>query len=89
MAGSITLYSFGDNDRSGKVRWTAEELGYQVEEMRVELGDQHKPEYLKLNPYAQIPAALIDGQPYYESMAICLALAACKQRSTPCLPKAV
>ena len=35
MTDTVELYGFGDNDRSGKVRWTATELGLPVEEQRL------------------------------------------------------
>lgn len=71
----IKLWSFADVDRSGKVRWTANELGYEVEEERVKLGAQGTEPYRRLNPYAQIPTAEFDGNRMIESTAICLALA--------------
>ncbi|NIP18386.1 MAG: hypothetical protein GWM87_09695 [Xanthomonadales bacterium] len=75
MSQPIRLFSFGDVDRSGKVRWTAREIGLEVEEVRLELGDHAGDEYLELNPYAQIPTAQIDGETFIESTAICLVLA--------------
>ena len=33
----IKIWSFADVDRGGKVRWTANELGYEIEEERVKL----------------------------------------------------
>ena len=35
VARTIRIYSFFDVDRSGKVRWTACELGYEIEESRI------------------------------------------------------
>ncbi len=75
MSNSIKLYSFADVDRSGKVRWTACELGYEIEESRLKLGDHHGEEYLALNPYAQVPSAVIDDEAMIESSAICISLA--------------
>lgn len=75
MSKRIKLYSFADVDRSGKVRWTACELGYTIEESRVELGQHRSAEYLSINPYAQIPAASLDGDQWIESSAICISLA--------------
>lgn len=71
----IKIWSFGDVDRSGKVRWTAEELGYEIEESRVELGGQLEEPYRSINPYEQIPAAELDGNKLIESTAICILLA--------------
>ena len=75
MNRSIELYSFADLDRSGKVRWTACELGYEITENRLELGAHRDEDYLSLNPYAQIPTAVIDGEPWIESTAMCISLA--------------
>ena len=71
----IKLWSFADVDRSGKVRWTANELGYEIEEQRVGLGEHAGESYRALNPYAHIPTAEFEGQRLVESTAICLALA--------------
>jgi len=75
MGRHIKLWSFADVDRSGKVRWTANELGYEVEEQRIKPGENKAEPYRQLNPYAQIPTAEFDGQRMIESTAICLALA--------------
>ena len=75
MNKQIKIWSFADVDRSGKVRWTANELGYEIEEVRVALGEHTTAPYLDLNPYGQIPTAELDGQVLIESTAICLALA--------------
>jgi len=75
MTRQINLYSFGNRDRSGKVRWTACELGYTVDEHRLELGEQVQDAYGAFNPYRQIPAVQIDGEVMIESTAICINLA--------------
>ena len=75
MSRHLRLWSFADMDRSGKVRWTARELGYEIEEARVRMGDQTGDSYRQLNPYGQIPAVELDGQTLIESNAICLSLA--------------
>jgi len=75
MSEVITLYSFADFDRSGKVRWTARELGYEIEERQVEFRRHLEAEYRSINPYGQIPAARLDGEWWCESTAICLMLA--------------
>jgi glutathione S-transferase len=77
----LRLWSFADVDRSGKVRWTAAELGYPVEEQRLKLGEHAADDYRRLNPYAQIPAAEVDGQTWIESGAICILLAERKPES--------
>jgi glutathione S-transferase len=75
MSRRIRIWSFADVDRSGKVRWTAHELGYAVEEVRVGVGEHARDPYRQLNPYGMIPSAEIDGETLVESTAICLALA--------------
>ncbi|MBI3207090.1 MAG: glutathione S-transferase family protein [Myxococcales bacterium] len=75
MTESITLHGFGDNDRSGKVRWTARELGLGVEEVRVKPGDHRRPPYTELNPFAHVPTVVFRGQTLFESTAICHTLA--------------
>ncbi|MBT8047140.1 MAG: glutathione S-transferase family protein [Xanthomonadales bacterium] len=75
MTGKIKLWSFADVDRSGKVRWTACELGYEIEEVKVNLGEHASDPYRQMNPYEQIPTAELDGKILIESTAICLSLA--------------
>ncbi len=63
--------------RTARPMWALEELGlpYQVETVDWRKGDQHKPEFLKLNPMARIPA-LQDGDVFMtESLAITLYIA--------------
>ena len=75
----LQLYSFSDADRSGKVRWTAAELGIPVDEVRVPFGEHRRGPYATLNPHRRIPTAIYQGQTWYESTAICHLLA----ESTP------
>lgn len=75
MSKQIKIHSFADVDRSGKVRWTACELGYAVEEERLSPGEHMQPGYLRINPYGQIPTVHIGDQVLIESTAICLVLA--------------
>jgi glutathione S-transferase len=75
MSRQIRIWSFGDVDRSGKVRWTAEELGYDIEESRLQLGEQAADPYRQMNPYEQIPTAELGGEILIESTAICMILA--------------
>lgn len=75
MKSPITLYGFSDNDRSGKVRWTACELGLPIEEKRVKLGDHRVPPYTDLNPLAQIPTVIFRDQVWIESTSACQLLA--------------
>jgi len=75
MGETITLHSFFDGDRSGKVRWTACELGIAVEEVRVKAGEHRSEAFRALNPWSTIPVVDAGGQVLIESTAICLLLA--------------
>jgi glutathione S-transferase len=75
MAETITLYGFGDSDRSGKVRWLAEELGLGVVEERVEFTRHLAPPYTDLNPLGQVPTVRWRDRVLIESTAILHVLA--------------
>lgn len=75
MTEAIQLHGFSDNDRSGKVRWIARELGLAVEEQRLSPPEHHAPPYVALNPLAQVPTVRFRGETLLESTAICHALA--------------
>jgi len=75
VSDAIQLYSFGNYDRSGKIRWLAYELGLEVEEHRVKLGEHRQFPYRDLNPYAAIPSMVWKGKTLFESEAICTFLA--------------
>ena len=75
MTDPVTLWGFGDVDRSGKVRWLAAELGVPVVERRVAPGDHTRKPYIDMNPLAQIPTAEYRGETFIESTAICHVLA--------------
>ena len=75
MSDTLTLWSFSDDDRSGKVRWVAEELGLEINEQRVSFGDHRRPPYTEHNPLGQVPTARFRGQTLIESTAICQLLA--------------
>lgn len=70
----VQLYSFVNQDRSGKVRWTAFELGLEVEEHWVEHGQHRCAPYTDINPLGQIPTVRFRGKTLVESTAICRAL---------------
>ena len=72
---TLVLYGFGVNDRSGKVRWLAHELGLDVEEKRLGFGDHRGPDYTVLNPYGAVPAVEYKGKLMTESTATSLYLA--------------
>lgn len=71
----LELYGFGVNDRSGKVRWLAHELGLEVTEHRISLGEQRNEDYRAVNPYACVPTVIWQGRTLTESTATCLYLA--------------
>ncbi len=75
MNDSVELYSFGKNDRAGKVRWLANELGLNVTEMAVKFGEQRKPPYCELNPYGAVPTVKWQGKTLIESEAILIYMA--------------
>ncbi len=75
MARTIRIYSLVDVDRSGKVRWTACELDYEIVESRISIEDMRGEAYRHINPYAQVPSATIDDETLVESAAICISLA--------------
>ncbi|MET1255659.1 glutathione S-transferase family protein [Aliikangiella maris] len=75
MNNSIEIYSFGYNDRGGKVRWLAEELGLTIQEHKLDLGEHRKPQYTQLNPFAAVPCVKFNDKTLIESTAICSYLA--------------
>ena len=75
MTDALTLYGFGLNDRSGKVRWLAHELGIEVQEERLGLGAHREAPYSDLNPYAMVPTVIWRDQTLIESTATCTFLA--------------
>lgn len=65
------------NTRANRPRWLLEEMGVPYELVRLDpkAGDNHKPEYLALNPMGHVPT-LVDGDAtIYESAAILMYLA--------------
>lgn len=69
----IIFYEFGPS-RSKQVRWTLLELGLGFQSIEgVEL--LHSEELKRVNPLGKMPAVLIDGEPLFESAAICTHLA--------------
>jgi glutathione S-transferase len=69
----ITLYEYGAT-RSVRVRWTLLELGldFESKQGRELIGSE---ELRKVHPQGKLPAAVIDGRPLFESVAICNHLA--------------
>lgn len=61
-----------------KVKWTADVLGlpYTWVEVDIMKGESRTPEYLAINPWGQVPVAVLDdGRPLAQSNAIILHLA--------------
>ena len=72
----ITLYEF-EPTRSARVRWTLQELGLPFES----IAGAHlvgSDELRKVHPMAKLPGVMIDGEPMFESAAICCHLADCQ-----------
>lgn len=69
MSHKITLYGFGPT-RSARCRWTLLELGLEFENVddRSMIGTD---ELRQFHPQAKFPAVVIDGEPLFESAAIC------------------
>src|SRR5205809_1146641 len=72
----LTLY-FSPGSSSMAVHIALHEIGADFERRLVSLakGEQHKPEYLEVNPEAKVPTLLIDGRPLTEVAAILYFLA--------------
>jgi GST-like protein len=60
-----------------KVALCLEEMGlpYEIVPIDTRKGDQHKPEFLAINPNAKVPAIVDDGETIFDSNAILLYLA--------------
>jgi glutathione S-transferase len=67
----LVLY-FSPGSSSMAVHIALHEIGIDFERRLVSLakGEQHKPEYLAVNPEAKVPTLLIDGRPLTEVAAI-------------------
>lgn len=68
----IELYHNGMSTCSQKVRLTLAEkkLDFTSHHFNLRAGDQHQPDYLKLNPNGVVPTIIHDGQVIYESAVI-------------------
>lgn len=69
----ITLYELGPS-RSKQVRWTLLELGLEFQSIEG-LEILHSAELKRVNPMGKVPAVVINGEPLFESAAICTYLA--------------
>lgn len=67
------LYHFAHSTCSQKVRMVLAEKGVEFESREVDLtkGEQHAPDYVRLNPDHVVPTLLADGQVLTESTLIC------------------
>ena len=68
MAPEIILYELGPT-RSARVRWTLLEAGLPFESRGNDPAILHSDELRRVHPLGKLPAALIDGQPLFESAA--------------------
>jgi glutathione S-transferase len=69
---TIVLYHNGMSTCSQKVRITLAEKGqeFRSEHFNLRARDQHKPEYLRLNPNGVVPTIIHNGKVIYESAVI-------------------
>jgi glutathione S-transferase len=61
--------------RAGRVRWMLEEAGAPYELVPMEMDALASPEYRKVHPLGCLPGAEEDGQPLFESAALCMHIA--------------
>lgn len=73
MALDITLYEYGPS-RSKQARWALLECGLEFKSISG-LEILHSEELNKVNPMGKVPAVVINGEPLFESAAICTYLA--------------
>jgi glutathione S-transferase len=73
---ALTLYHAAPS-RSSIVRWMLEEIGepYDIHLLRLNNGEQQKPDYLAINPMGKVPAIEHEGVVITEAAAICTYLA--------------
>ena len=78
----IKLYSFRwvpefarGHVRDLRVRWALEEAGIPYEQHLLDQGDQKSPDYLRVQPFGQVPAIEENGVKLFESGAIVLNIA--------------
>jgi glutathione S-transferase len=73
---SYVLY-YSPGAASMPVHWMLLEMGVPFEARLVDIdtGQQHDPEYLRLNPAGRVPTLVVDGVPRHESAALLMLLA--------------
>jgi glutathione S-transferase len=72
--------------RDLRVRWALEEAGIAYEQKLIGLGENRTPDYLALQPFAQVPAIEEEGHKLFESGAIVLHIARRSERLMPADP---
>jgi glutathione S-transferase len=70
---TFVLYHARKSSASRRVRLFLEEKGlsYRGHIVDLEMQEQHRPEYLAINPLGVVPTLLHDGRPLHESSVIC------------------
>ena len=83
----ITFY-WNTAPNPAKVALCLEEMGlpYEIIPIDTRKGDQHKPEFLAINPNAKVPAIVDDGETIFDSNAILLYLAEKTGKFLPAKP---
>lgn len=71
---TVTLYEY-EPSRSLKPRWALLEAGLDYESVGNSMEVLGSAELLKVQPLGKVPAAIIDGNPLFESSAIVAAIA--------------
>ncbi|RKF50209.1 glutathione S-transferase family protein [Paraburkholderia fungorum] len=71
------LLCYSPGAASMPVHWMLIEMGIPFETRLVDInvGNQHDPEYLRLNPSGRVPTLVVDGTPRHESAALLMLLA--------------
>ena len=85
----LVLKHYWRSSCSWRVRWAlaVKGLACQLEPVDLLRGEQQQQDYVRQNPQATVPVLLVDGVPYYESLAIVEWLDECYP-SPPLLPSA-
>jgi len=83
------LYNAPQSTCSQRVRFVLNAKGFAFEEVKLDLfaGDQLRPDYLKINPNAVVPALVHDGEPVIDSAVIMEYLDEIRPEPEPLRPK--
>jgi glutathione S-transferase len=70
------IFYYAPNSTASITELVLEELGVPCEKVRLDLqkGDTKKPDFMKVNPNAKVPAIVHDGTPLWESAALTMYL---------------